>query len=255
MGIWTVVGLIVIGAVCEWVYLWLRYKQMNHDTDEDIYCTRHSSGVSHISDEIEQDTSKRWDSIMLCGPLEAQFLKFLVQFSKAKRALELGCFTGYSAWAVAEALPEDGQIVTCELKHETAEIARKNFQRGDKRIGDKITLFEGPAMDYLNKAEGQFDFIFIDADKGNQINYLNKILEQNLLSETGIIAVDNTLFGGLVAHDWLRGLLLRIIPNNHRVKESLSVDKFNKFVVSDKRVEVLQLPLVDGITLITKRRP
>uniref|UniRef100_A0A671SJP7 Catechol-O-methyltransferase domain containing 1 n=1 Tax=Sinocyclocheilus anshuiensis TaxID=1608454 RepID=A0A671SJP7_9TELE len=154
-------------------------------------------------------------------------LKMLVHMSKAKRVLEIGMFTGYGALSMAEALPENGQIVACELEPYLKEFAQPIFDKSPH--GKKITVKTGPAMDTLKElaATGeQFDMVFIDADKHNYINYYKFLLDHNLLRIDGVICVDNTLFKGRVylkdsADDFGKALrdFNQVVTNDFRVEQ------------------------------------
>ena len=131
---------------------------------------------------------------MLTGPVEGRLLELLVHMSGARRVLEIGTFTGYSALSMAAALPEDGRIDTCEIEEKHVEIARRYF--AESPHGDKITIHVGPALETIARLEGTFDLVFIDADKVNYDNYYEAVLPR--LSERGLIVIDNTLWSGHV---------------------------------------------------------
>jgi caffeoyl-CoA O-methyltransferase len=174
---------------------------------------------------------------MLIGPHEGALLAFLVRLTGARRVLEIGTCTGYSALCMAEALPKNGQLVTCEINPERAEIARSFIKRSPH--GRKIKLLLGPALESLTKLPRatKFDFVFIDADKENYVNYYETVLPR--LKPGGVITADNVLWSGRV-----------LAPK----KESdRAVVKFNKHVRRDPRVECVMLPLRDGVYLVRKR--
>jgi caffeoyl-CoA O-methyltransferase len=174
---------------------------------------------------------------MMVGPLEGRFLATLVSMLQASRVLEIGTFTGYSALSMAAALPEGGRIVTCEVDEKHAALARRHFDASP--FADRIELRFGPADDTLRVLEGPFDLVFIDADKEGYRTYYEAVLP--MLSDHGVIAVDNVLWSGNV-----------IKPDDSPATKAL-VD-FNDFVRNDPRVECVMLTVRDGVTLI-RRRP
>src|SRR5262249_25023918 len=131
---------------------------------------------------------------MLTGPVAGRFLELLVWFGRPKRILEIGTFSGHSALAMAAALPEDGRVDACELRPERAAFAQRYFDRSPH--GSRITLHVGPALETIGRLEGDFDLVFIDADKSGYIGYYEAVLPR--LSEHGLIVVDNTLADGRV---------------------------------------------------------
>jgi caffeoyl-CoA O-methyltransferase len=174
---------------------------------------------------------------MLVGPLEAAFLKTLLRSIGARRVLEIGTFTGYSALAMAEALPDDGQVVTCEVDPDTASMAHIFWDRSPH--GKKIEVRIGPALDTLATLSGGFDLIFIDADKINYVAYYRCGLE--LLAPRGVILIDNVLWSGDVLNEASQD------PSTAAIQE------LNRFVASDTRVVAVLLPLRDGVFMITPK--
>ena len=178
---------------------------------------------------------------MLSGHVEGQLLNFLVRMAGARRVLEIGMFTGYSALAMAEALPDDGVVVACELDDDVAAFARECFD--DSPVGDRITVEVGPAMDTLRRLDGAgepFDFVFIDADKAGYLAYLDLLLDSALLAPGAVIAVDNTLMQGQPYTG------VGVTANGQ------AIASFNEAVADDPRVEQVVLPLRDGLTLIRR---
>lgn len=176
---------------------------------------------------------------MLIGPLEAAVLKLLLRVSGARRVLEIGMFTGYSALSMAEALPAEGRIVACDINPETTRIAREFFARSPH--GAKIEPRLGPALatlEALATSRGEaFDFAFIDADKENYIAYYEAILP--LLRMGGIIVADNVLWSG------------RVLAPQKDSDRALAA--FNRRVRADTRVEGVMLTVRDGLFLIRKK--
>ncbi|GAA4789855.1 hypothetical protein GCM10023200_25770 [Actinomycetospora chlora] len=178
---------------------------------------------------------------MLSGHVEGQALKMLVAATRARRVLEIGLFTGYSALAMAEALPEDGELVACELDPEAADLARRAF--AGSPAGRRITVEVGPAADTLAAlaARGEvFDLVFVDADKAGYAGYLTTLLDDGLLAPHGLVCVDNTLLQG---EPWL---------STPPGVNGAAIADFNAGVAADPRVEQVVLPLRDGLTLIRR---
>jgi caffeoyl-CoA O-methyltransferase len=202
------------------------------------YCLRHSSPRDTLLRELERFTQRHCDfPQMLIGPHEGALLALLVRLTGARRVLEIGTFTGYSALCMAETLPKNGRLTTCELKPERADIARAFFKRSPH--GRKIKLLLGPAIETLAglPRTTKFDFIFIDADKENYVNYYEAVLPRLYIG--GVIVADNVLWSGRV-----------LAPKK---KTDRAVVKFNKHVRRDARVECVMLPVRDGVSLIRKR--
>ncbi|MBH8554095.1 class I SAM-dependent methyltransferase [Nostocaceae cyanobacterium CENA357] len=180
---------------------------------------------------------------MLSGHIEGQTLKMFVHMIKAKKVLEIGMFTGYSALAMAEALPQDGVLVACEVDPFAAEVAQAAF--GESPDGGKIRVELGSALETLQKlaeAQESFDLVFIDADKKEYVAYFQMLLDTNLLAPTGFICVDNTLLQGEV-----------YLPAQERTANGEAIAQFNQIVALDTRVEQVLLPLRDGLTIIRRR--
>lgn len=172
---------------------------------------------------------------MLSGNLVGQMLKMLIKLSGAKRVLEIGTFTGYSALMMAEALPSEGQVITIEMNLRYQELAEKHFERFDAE--NKIRLLKGNAQELMDELEGEFDLIFLDADKISYPLYFEKSIAK--LNSGGILIVDNVLWNGAVLH-----------PDDEK---AAALNHFNKMVVDDLRVEQVLLPVRDGISLIRKK--
>ena len=188
------------------------------------------------------ETVRQLEQEMLSGHIEGQTLKMFVYMTKAKRVLEIGMFTGYSALAMAEALPEDGQLIACEVDQYVSDFAQACFAQSPH--GHKISVEVGPALDTLHKLAGNqetFDLVFIDADKKEYIDYFKLLLDGGLLAPDGIIAVDNTLLQGQP-----------YLSPQQRTPNGEAIARFNRIVADDPRVEQVLLPLRDGLTLIRR---
>jgi len=202
------------------------------------YCGRKSTVPSRRCEAVLKHTVKRVPySQMLIGPLEGSFLGFLVSLARAKRVLEIGCFTGYSALAMAERLPKTGRLITLDINPETNRIARKFWAKSPH--GNKIRSVLGPALKTLTKLNGPFDLIFIDADKTNYLNYLKKGLP--LLSPKGLIVVDNCLWGG------------EVLKKRTKDPDTRAIQRFNNYVKNRNDLEAVLLPVRDGVFLIQKK--
>jgi caffeoyl-CoA O-methyltransferase len=212
------------------------------------YCTAHSAAPSALLAEVHAYTIRNCASAqMLIGPLEAAFLQLLVRATNVRRILEIGTFTGYSALAMAEALPPNGEIITCDIDPQHADIAQRFFARSPH--GHKITLRLGPALDTLRRlpADLPYDLVFIDADKENYLAYYEQALP--LVKTSGLIVADNVLWYGRVLHPEEKSDGV----GDKTSEATRAIVKFNAHVRDDTRVECVMLPLRDGVSLIRKR--
>ena len=178
---------------------------------------------------------------MLSGHVEGQLLKMLVHTTQARRVLDIGMFTGYSALAMAEALPADGCVVACEIDEYAAAFAQKCF--ADSPVGHRIDVRVGPALETLHQLAGDgvpFDLAFIDADKGGYQSYVDALLDSALLAPQALICVDNTLMQG---QPWVAAA-----PTANGV----AIAAFNQSLADDPRVEQVILPIRDGFTMIRR---
>lgn len=203
-------------------------------TSEEAWSQRFSEG----------STARHLEQEMLSGHLEGQALKMFVHMSRAKNVLEIGMFTGYSALAMAEALPTDGRLVACEVDRYAANLAQSAFDSSPH--GSKIRVELGSALETLHKlaaAQETFDLVFIDADKTEYVQYFQTLLDTGLLAAHGIICVDNTLLQG---QPYLHG---------QRSQNGEAIAQFNSIVKNDPRVEQVLLPVRDGLTIIRRVSP
>ncbi|MEL6496162.1 MAG: class I SAM-dependent methyltransferase [Cyanobacteria bacterium J06623_7] len=215
--------------------------------------TAESKALANLTERTQkEDWSKRFDDgetvkaleqEMLSGHLEGQLLKMLVAISKSQHVLEIGVFTGYSALAIAEALPGDGTLVACEVDEYAARFAQSCFDFSEH--GQKIDLRVAPAIETMQELlDGgkSYDLAFIDADKGGYIDYLNLLIDTSLLAKGGFICVDNTLMQGQP-----------YLSEDQRTENGQAIARFNRFVAEDPRVEQVMIPIRDGLTIIKRK--
>jgi caffeoyl-CoA O-methyltransferase len=191
------------------------------------WSTPHDPFLAHVDEVTREELGH---APMLTGPVAGRFLELLTWFGQPKRVLEIGTFSGHSALAMAAALPEGGHIDTCELDDEHADVAQRHFD--ESPLGSRITLHRGPALESIAAIDGEFDFVFIDADKPGYPAYYDAVLPR--LSERGLIAADNTLASGRV------------------LDGSAEIIAFNEHVAADPRSVQVILSVRDGITLIRR---
>jgi len=205
------------------------------------YLVRHSTSLGEEAAELIEVTTDLTGMPTMQVPAEqAMLLRFLVGALRAADVLEIGTFTGLSAMAMASGLPAGGRVVCLDQSVEWTNIARSYWERAG--VADRIELRLGPALESLDDMgpSEQFDFAFIDADKGSYLDYYEKVIDR--LRPGGVIAVDNVLWNGMV------------IEPADSSPDTEAIRRFNDRVAYDERVEVVVLPLADGITLI-RRRP
>jgi predicted O-methyltransferase YrrM len=212
---------------------------------EDIYEYLLSVSVREpeILQRLRAETAKLPMAMMQVAPEQGQLLSLLVQALQPKRCLEVGVFTGYSSLTVALALPPGGHITACDVNEEWTSIARRYWEEAG--VAGQIDLYIAPALQTLDRmiAHGQgssFDFAFIDADKENYWGYFECALK--LLRVGGLIAIDNTLWGGQPAD-----------PNNNE-PSTRAIRAFNQRLFKDSRVRISLVPIGDGMTLALKLR-
>jgi caffeoyl-CoA O-methyltransferase len=202
----------------------------------ELYAAAHSDPVPSLLDELREEThAKMRYPQMQVGRIEGAFLKMLVRLTGARRVLEVGMFTGYSALSMAEGLPDDGLLVTCDVDPLAEGIARRYFARSPH--GRKIDVRMGPALETIAKLAPPLDLVFIDADKKNYARYFDATLP--LLRAGGLVIADNTLWSGTV-----------IDPKDD---DARAIVAFNDKVAADDRVEKVLLTVRDGMLLARKR--
>ena len=205
----------------------------------DAYAEAHTTPPLALMVELASETKARLSSPqMLTGVVEGRFLEQLVFSLRAKRVLELGTYSGYSSLSMAAALPEDGHIDTCEVSEEHVAVAQRYIDRSP--YADRITIHLGPALETIERLGGEWDFVFIDADKENYANYYEALLPR--LAPTGLIAIDNTLWSG------------RVLDTADDSAGTRAIRELNDHIAADDRVVAVQLTVRDGVTLVRRRR-
>jgi caffeoyl-CoA O-methyltransferase len=203
--------------------------------DLENYIQNHSSGESEVLQELRKIASEELNMPdMICGPQVARFLQMLIKLGSCRRILEVGSFIGYSAVAMAEAMSE-GKLITLELEAKYAAISAPVFSRPE--FSSKIEQRMGPAAKSINRLNGKFDLIFIDADKISYPEYYHKTFP--LLSDNGLMIFDNMLWRGEVVR-----------PES---EEAEVISQLNKTIHNDERVSCLMLPVRDGLMMVMKR--
>ena len=198
----------------------------------EAYARDHTTPESQLLDELREETYARMAlPQMQVGRLEGTFLKMLVGLTRARRVLEIGMFTGYSALMMAEGLPADGRLITCDIDPEAEAMARSFFARSPH--GHKIEVRMGPALDTVAALPGPFDLVFIDADKANYPAYYEVAIER--VPAGGLIVIDNTLWSGAVL--------------DPRDDDARAIVEVARRVQSDTRVENALLTVRDGMLL------
>jgi len=200
------------------------------------YVVRLGTRETRAQRDLRAETQRLSMAGMQIGADQGALLQVLVRILGAKRCLEIGTFTGYSALSVALALPANGKVVCCDVSEEWTAVGRRYWKKAG--VDKKIDLRIGPALETLKGLTGPFDFAFIDADKPNYWKYYERCLE--LLRKGGLIGVDNTLWGGSV-----------IDPGSRR-ESAKELREFNKRVAADRRVDIALVPIGDGLTLAVK---
>ena len=215
----------------------------NTPLDDELraYLVAHSARETAAQAGIREATRAHPHAGMQIGPEQAQFLALLVKLVGARRAIEIGVFTGYSALAVALALPQDGKLLACDISDEYTRVGRPFWDAAG--VAAKIDLQLGPALATLDARiaageAGSYDFAFIDADKTHYDDYYERCLR--LVRTGGLIVFDNTLWSGAVAR-----------PSSDA--DTRALQALNDKLHRDERIDLALLPLGDGVTLARKR--
>lgn len=204
----------------------------------EAYAQAHSMPESPVCRALREETQRTMPyAQMLVGPLEGAFLKMMAQLVGARRVLEIGMFTGYSALCFAEAMADDGRVVTCEVDEASAAVARRYFAQSP--AGRNIEIRMGPALDTMRSLAGPFDLIFIDADKTNYLNYYRRGLE--LLASRGVMLIDNVLWDGEI---------LKQPPPDDKTG---AIQALNRAVAADSNVNAVLVTIRDGVLVVKKK--
>ncbi len=206
------------------------------------YVLTSSLRESSVLAQLRAETATLPLAVMQIAPEQGQFMAMLIKLMGARRAIEVGVYTGYSALAVADALPDDGLLIACDINADTAAIAQRYWQQAG--VDHKIDLRLAPAAETLRalldeEQAGSFDFAFIDADKTGYRDYYELCL--TLLRPGGLVVVDNVLWGGAV------------LNTQTDDDDTQAIQRFNAQLHNDQRVELSMLPVADGLSLIRKR--
>jgi predicted O-methyltransferase YrrM len=206
------------------------------------YLLTHGTRETEVQRRLRAETATIRGAGMQIGPEQGQLMGLLVRLIGARRAIEIGTFTGYSALAVALALPPDGQLICCDVNEATAAVAQRHW--ADARVAAKIELRLAPALETLaelraQRQDGGFDFAFIDADKDNYDAYYEHCLV--LVRQGGLIAIDNVLWSG------------RVLDAKDRTSDTRALRALNAKLKDDKRIDLSMLPIGDGLTLARVR--
>lgn len=205
------------------------------------YLLSHSLREPAILRELREETAKDSMSNMQIAPEQGQFLQLLIKLLGVRNIIEIGVYTGYSALCCALALPAEGKIVACDINKDWTDIAQRYWQKAG--VDSRIQLRLAPALATLESLvsdgqTGDFDFIFIDADKENYLHYYEKALL--LLKQGGLIVIDNVLWGGAVADTTVTDT------------DTAAIRQLNRHIHQDQRVDISMLPVADGLTLVRK---
>ena len=205
----------------------------------EAYAAAHTTATAPFLQALAAETRETLESPqMLTGEVEGRFLEFLVFLARPRLVLEIGTYSGYSALSMAQALPAEGRIVTCELDPERVAFAERHIAAAG--LSDRIDVRQGPAGDTIAALDGPFDLVFIDADKEGYLDYYEAVLPK--LSARGLIVVDNVLWSGRVAAP----------PSDDDTEATRALRTFNDRVAADERVVSVMLSVRDGVTLVRR---
>lgn len=198
---------------------------------------------SDLKKRLRDETARLPAGRMQISPHQGQFMEFLIKAIGARNTIEIGVFTGYSTLCTALALPDDGHILACDISDEWTSIGRRYWEEAG--VADKIDLRLGSAVDTLDQLIAQevsnfFDFAFIDADKNNYPDYYRRL--KKLIRKGGVIAIDNTLWGG------------RVVDSSVNDPDTLAIREIGQIVASDPDVQMSHLPIGDGLILAVKNK-
>jgi caffeoyl-CoA O-methyltransferase len=199
------------------------------------YCRAHTTPLPPLFDELKNVTFEKLNAPqMQVGLLEGRFLAVLAGLCNARRVLEFGTYSGFSALAMASALPDDGELITCDIDPKATSVAQEFWDKSPH--GKKIHLKLGPGSETVKTLKAPFDLVFIDADKAGYRGYWDASLP--LVRKGGLVVVDNVLWSGKVL--------------DPREKSDFEIQAFNEYAKTDPRVEIVMLPVRDGMLLARK---
>lgn len=205
------------------------------------YLCENSLREPELFRQLREETARDEMSRMQIAPEQGQFLALLVRLIGARRVIEIGTYTGYSALWLASALPDDGELICCDISEAWTQVAQRYWQAAE--LQDKIRLRIAPALDTLTDLlptdRGLFDLVFIDADKTTYDDYYECALE--LVRCGGLIVFDNMLWGG------------RVADSREQDADTCALRKLNQKLLEDDRIELSLIPLADGVTLAFKK--
>ncbi len=203
----------------------------------ETYAEAHSWRESDTCRALREETYRRMEfPQMVVGSLEGAFLKMMAQMVQAKRVLEIGTFTGYSALCFAEALPDDGRVITCDIDEHSVALAKTYWAQSP--YGGKIEVRLGPAIETLDTLSGPFDLIFVDADKMNYLKYYRRALE--LMDSRGVILIDNVLWSG------------DVLKSKDVDSSTAAIQELNRIIAADQGVKAVLVTIRDGIFVVRK---
>jgi predicted O-methyltransferase YrrM len=209
------------------------------DEKLDEYVCAHTSAESDLLYKLNRETHlKILQPRMLSGHFQGRVLSMLSKMIQPKRILELGTYTGYSALCLLEGLQEEGELITVDCNEELEDFAASHFENHVRK--DAIKQLVGDAIDLIPTLVGNFDLVFIDADKDNYLNYYKLLIEK--IPNGGYLLADNVLWSGKVVDE-----------KSSNDKDTLAIKEFNLFVQNDDRVENVMLPIRDGLLMIRKK--
>ncbi|MGK5556255.1 O-methyltransferase [Actinomadura kijaniata] len=202
------------------------------------YLIAHSSGPDALLEELARETAERFapSAGMQIGPEQGTFMTLLTRLTGARRAVEVGTFTGYSSICIARGLAEGGRLLCCDVSEEWTSVARRYWDKAG--VADRIELRIAPALETLRTLDEPVDLAFIDADKVSYLDYWEELVPR--VRPGGVLLVDNTLRGG------------RVLDEAEQGEDVRAIRAFNERAAHDDRVELVLLPIGDGLTLATK---
>jgi len=215
-------------------------KSIQMTTALHAYMVAHGTPPDEIGRALIEETQVLGDiSVMQIAPEQGAFMTLFARILGAQRAIEIGTFTGYSALCLARGLPDDGELICCDVSEEWTSVGRRYWEKAG--VSHKIDLRIAPAIETLARLpqEPNFDLAFIDADKGGYIAYFEALMP--LIRKGGVILVDNVLWMGAV------------VDAAANSEDTVAIRRFNDLVAADSRVECVMLPIADGLTLLRKR--